>query len=92
MKIPYQDFVTDGDALAEPSPNPDFTPNVVLQPVGRSSDWRAVWAQDANNGHEEFIGPQADVIEWASDRCPNVLIFSEEIQDLVPLRRGHNDG
>ena len=65
----------------------NFAPNIVIMPDRNSPDrWRALWAYDSANGHEEFEGTETEAIAWSRARCHEILIWSSADNDLVRLQ------
>jgi hypothetical protein len=76
------DFLTPESGNPAPSGSEraglDFAPTIVIMPDRNSPDrWRALWAYDSANGHEEFEGTEtrADRLVWSKvPRNPYMVV------------------
>jgi hypothetical protein len=83
----YLDFLPPSteSSQARRGPSVAFQPVVVIMPVLRAPGrWRALWQIDDQSSHEEFYGSRSEALAWASERCNDLLVWSAEVQDLVP--------
>lgn len=86
----YRDYLGGSEKRAtipaSPPPPPLASAPIVIVNVNRHDEtWSAVW-QSGNGLLGSFdSGTRESAISWARQRCENILIFSPEQGDLVPL-------
>jgi hypothetical protein len=82
----FMQFMPDAvEEISDDDDSPEFVANVTVMPTPHEDSWHGLWAFDADNGHEEVYGDRDEVIAWARERSPNVLVWSEALQDLEQL-------
>lgn len=77
-----RDYLTSPEVAEPPIDESDATERVFVMLL-RDGTWHASWQGRELLG--EFDGTRAEAVAWARERCERVLVYSEELGDLVPL-------